>query len=245
MYAVFLTALTAFGLSVLNPMESTCKNLSFNFILSITWLQMSTYFYLGLVGIEVINKSFNGSTPENCEGSCTAIEVTIIVVCILLELTSEKHQFLIAAAVITILVAVLRLLIEVVQLCRHPIEYLQDWVNWLEMPLYLCSIIFTFVFGTPCLCVYRWQWQIGVVSVFLAWIVLITFLQKWPVTGVYVLMFLNIIQTFLKIAYLALLLITACTSCTIMYPLVHEVQWSCTSCTLNLTYVPHVPKGTL
>ena len=23
------------------------------------------------------------------------------------------------------------------------------------------------------------------------------------------------------------------------------VQWSCTSCTLNLTYVPHVPKGTL
>ena len=73
----------------------------------------------------------------------------------------------------------------------------------------MCSIIFTSVFATPCLCVYNWQWQIGVVSVFLGWIGLISFLQKWPVTGIYVLMFINIIQSFLKIAFLALLLVIA------------------------------------
>ena len=94
-------------------------------------------------------------------------------------------------------------------MCRHPLEYLQDWVNWLEIPLYLCSMIFTFVFATPCLCVYNWQWQIGVIAEFLGWIGLISFLQKWPVTGIYVLMFINIIQSFLKIAFLALLLVIA------------------------------------
>ena len=91
----------------------------------------------------------------------------------------------------------------------HPLEYLQDWVNWLEIPLYLFSIIFTFVFTTPCLCVHSWQWQIGVVAVFLGWVGLITFLQKWPVTGVYVLMFVNILGSFMKIAFLALLLVIA------------------------------------
>ena len=74
--------------------------------------------------------------------------------------------------------------------------------------MYLCSMIFTFVFATSCLCVYNWQWQIGVVTIFLSWIVLVSFLQKWPVTGIYVLMFVNIIKSFLKIAFIAVLLVT-------------------------------------
>jgi len=69
--------------------------------------------------------------------------------------------------------------------------------------------MFTFVFATPCLCVYSWQWQIGVVAVFLGWVGLITFLQKWPGTGVYILMFLSILRSFMKIAFLALLLVIA------------------------------------
>ena len=79
----------------------------------------------------------------------------------------------------------------------------------MEIPLYLLSIVFTFVFATPCLCVYSWQWQIGVVAVFLGWVGLITFLQKWHMTGVYVLMFVNILGSFLKVAFLALLLVIA------------------------------------
>ena len=124
-------------------------------------------------------------------------------------LSIHEYRFLFIGAAVTILTALLRLAIEIIQLCRHPEEYLQDWVNWLEIPLYLFSIMFTFVFATPCLCVYSWQWQIGVVAVFLGWIGLITFLQKWPVTGVYILMFINIIVSFLKIAFLALLLVIA------------------------------------
>ena len=125
------------------------------------------------------------------------------------DLTIDEYRFLFIGATFTIATALLRLAIEVIQLCSHPLEYLQDWVNWLEIPLYLCSIIFTFVFATPCLCVYNWQWQIGAIAVFLSWIGLVSFLQKWPVTGVYILMFINIIQSFLKIAFLALLLVIA------------------------------------
>ena len=124
-------------------------------------------------------------------------------------MSSAEYHFLFVGAIISILAALLRLVIEIVQLCSHPLEFLRDWVNWIEIPLYLLSIAFTFVFATPCLCVYNWQWQIGAVSVFLAWIVLITFLQKWPLTGVYVLMFVNIIKSFLSVAFLGALLIIA------------------------------------
>jgi len=48
-----------------------------------------------------------------------------------------------------------------------------------------------------------------VVAVFLGWVGLIAFLQKWPVTGVYALMFVNILVSFMKIAFLALLLVIA------------------------------------
>ena len=161
-----------------------------------------------MIGIEVFNQSLNGSTPEDCEGECTAIK-SYQLHYTHIGLSTHKYHFLIVAAAITIVFAILRTLGEVFQLCRQPLDYLQDWVNWLEIPLYTCSIIFSFIFNTPCLCVHYWQWQIGVVSVFLAWIVLITFLQKWPLTGVYVLMFLNITGTFLKIVFLAQLLVIA------------------------------------
>ena len=127
---------------------------------------------------------------------------------IIVGLSTVEYYFLYFAAVATIMLAVLRLAVEIEQM-RRPLTYLLDWVNWAEISLYLCSIIFVFVFATPCLCVYRWQWQFGVIAVFLGWIVLITFLQKWPLMGVYVLMFMHVIKSYLKVALLALLLITA------------------------------------
>ena len=137
------------------------------------------------------------------------INFIVIAHTIYVGLSVHEYRFLYVGAAVTILTAFLRMAVEIFQLCRHPLEYLLDWVNWLELPLYLFSIIFTFVFATPCLCVYNWQWQIGVVAVFLGWIGLIAFLQKWSVTGVYVLMFVNILVSFLKIAFLALLLVIA------------------------------------
>ena len=171
-----------------------------------------------LEGADVLGGSFNGTAPEDCEGwtkqasvqcnnyyfhSYCSYHVHNV------GLSIHEYRFLYIGAGVTILTALLLLAVEMIQLCAHPLEYLLDWVNWLEIPLYLFSIIFTFVFATPCLCVYSWQWQIGVIAVFLGWIMLISFLRKWSLTGVYVLMFVNIIFSFLKIAFLAMLLVIA------------------------------------
>ena len=99
---------------------------------------------------------------------------------------------------------------EMAQLSIHGLRaYLRDLVNYIEITLYVSSIIFASVFTTPCLHVHHWQWQFGVLAVFLGWIVLITFLQKWPRTGIYVIAFLKIMESFLKVAFLAVLLVIA------------------------------------
>ena len=90
--------------------------------------------------------------------------------------------------------------------------YLTDWVNWInwmEIILFICSIIFVWVYNTECQCALNWQWQIGVVAVFLGWIDLVIFISKFPLTGVFVLMFTKILYTFLKMILLAVLLIVA------------------------------------
>ena len=79
--------------------------------------------------------------------------------------------------------AVIRLLFEMFQAISLKIYYIFDWVNWLELTLFICSIIFVSVYRTDCLCPTDWQWQIGSVAVFLTWIDLIIFIRKLPLTG--------------------------------------------------------------
>ena len=89
------------------------------------------------------------------------------------------------------------------------LEYFKDLVNWTELVLYMCAIIFSWTFHSQCWCPFPWQWQIGAVAVFLSWIALIIFFQKLHLTGVYVLMFTTILCTFLKLTILALLLVVS------------------------------------
>ena len=52
-------------------------------------------------------------------------------------------------------------------------------------------------------------YKVGVLAVFLGWINMITFIKLVPRLGVYVLMFLNVIYSFLKMFLLGLLLVIA------------------------------------
>ena len=99
------------------------------------------------------------------------------------DLSTTNRVSLYIAASIVILVAVLRLLFEFFQLVSVGLYYLFDWVNWLEVALFVCSVIFAFVYLTDCLCPTPWQWQVGCIAVFLAWIDLIIFIRKIPFTG--------------------------------------------------------------
>lgn len=41
-----------------------------------------------------------------------------------------------------------------------------------------------------------WQWNMGVISVFLVWVGLVLYIQKVPQFGIYVVMFTDILRTF-------------------------------------------------
>ena len=105
-----------------------------------------------------------------------------------------------------IIFAFLRIFWELYQLLSRQHEYFKDWINLFEWCLYICSIIFVWVFNSDCLCVSKLQWQVGVVAIFLGWIGLIHFFSKLPI-GIYILMFFEILKTVLKLIAFAFLLV--------------------------------------
>ena len=123
------------------------------------------------------------------------------------ELIGARSRFVFTAAIIVIVLAGMRLLLEASQLVYQLKSYLFDWVNWIEVSLYILSIIFVSVFRTTCLCPQVWQWQIGVMAILLAWIDLIIICAKFPNLGLYVIMFGKIFGTFLKVILLSILLV--------------------------------------
>ena len=138
------------------------------------------------------------------------------------DISTPRRNFLYFASVITILLAIARLIIELVQLVqprekKDPLipqlpykihinwDYFLDWTNYLEIVLYVFSIAFVAVFS-ECACPTNGQWQIGTVAVFFAWIDLLLFLYKLPKIGIYVGMMLQIVRRFLSVVLMAFLL---------------------------------------
>ncbi|XP_064390866.1 transient receptor potential cation channel subfamily A member 1 homolog [Halichondria panicea] len=115
--------------------------------------------------------------------------------------TAELKAFLIVSSAIVLLLAVARLFFETIQFITKRLSYLTDWINWVEVIQYVTTIIFVVVYSTDNFCVLNWQWQIGVISIFLGWINLIS---KLPFVGIYV---LKISMTTLKMLLLTMLLI--------------------------------------
>lgn len=96
---------------------------------------------------------------------------------------------------------------EIGQIIHHRGEYFLQYINYLEGFLYIATIIFVSNFQLQCLP--SWQWQLGAMCIFLSWINFIIFLSQQPIVGIYVVMFQDIIKTFLRMAPMATLLILA------------------------------------
>ncbi len=86
---------------------------------------------------------------------------------------------LIAVAVAIIVISIIHLFIEVGQLLMLKSNYLADWTNYVDVVLFIFSIMFVSSFSN-CLCPSTWQWQLGSVAVFLAWINLLIYLRMLP-----------------------------------------------------------------
>ena len=69
------------------------------------------------------------------------------------------------------------------------------------------TIIFVSGFANDCWCAPPWQWQIGALAVFLAYILFILQLGGMPYFGVYIHMLVNIVITFVELVFLPFFLI--------------------------------------
>ena len=52
-----------------------------------------------------------------------------------------------------------------------------------------------------------WQWQVGIFAVFLAWMNLLYIAAEFPKTGTYIIVFKEILVTFLKLTSFSLILV--------------------------------------
>ena len=123
--------------------------------------------------------------------------------------TEDHNQsFLRVFATIGIISTVIRLLLEGVQLLRNHFYYFLDLENWLEVCLFIGSIIFMISgLQSRCFCPTSWQWQLGAMVVFIAWLNMVLFLKKLYLTGIYVVMFVDILYTFMKMILLSVLFV--------------------------------------
>ncbi|XP_071138004.1 transient receptor potential cation channel subfamily A member 1 homolog isoform X4 [Mytilus edulis] len=103
------------------------------------------------------------------------------------------------------------LLRELLQVYQAKLQYL-GWENLIEWVTYICALLLVIDFKT---CQrdtgFRedWQWSLGATSIFLAWIELVLFLQKFPALGIYVVMFKDILNTFIQFFVVFVLFIVA------------------------------------
>ncbi len=139
----------------------------------------------------------------------------------------DKRASIIGISAVVLIMAFLRLAFEFIQFgtqtasfivdCIHwPLEFAQllpyvtDWVNWIEIAQYTCTIVFSIgIYTTNCFCYPSGLWQTGVAAVFLGWTVLILFISKLPLVGIYVIILTRICITYLKMFILTILMIFA------------------------------------
>ena len=111
-------------------------------------------------------------------------------------------------AVVIVVIASLQLLIKAFQLFSLRGQYFYHLSHWLEPLPALGSIVFASISDTPCLCIPDWQWQIGILTVFVGWITLLLYFRRLPITGIYVVTFFDIFHNVLKVlGLLAVLLV--------------------------------------
>ncbi|KAL5265325.1 hypothetical protein ACHWQZ_G006160 [Mnemiopsis leidyi] len=125
------------------------------------------------------------------------------------EFDQHKKVLVQIAGYIVLATSALRLVLELAQFIVQRVKYFSV-MNFIELVLFGSSIYFchTVFYGLQII-KYRPQWQMGVFSVFIAWMNLIMFLRKFPRIGIYIVMFVTVLLTFLQIMIILLIFIVA------------------------------------
>lgn len=121
------------------------------------------------------------------------------------------------AAILLSCVDLLKRLNRFIQFYRHDgqLKWYLNWNFWRDWRTYLNiqipMLIFTLLFASAileeCLCAAKWQWRIGTVTVFIAWMRLFFELHQFPMIGLYVEMLQKILQQFINVSVVAAVLV--------------------------------------
>ena len=126
------------------------------------------------------------------------------------EPNSSQVVFLRFAAALLLAYCGVRSVTEMLQFLQRRHTYLTEPDNYLEILLIVSTVIFALAGqAEDRFCVESFAWQFGALAVFLAWIDLINYLKKLPLTGIPINMLQNVVLTFLKLFYLPAILIIA------------------------------------
>lgn len=87
---------------------------------------------------------------------------------------------LIVTSILIMFMVTVQILVEAFQLSTQGLEYFRDWTNYVNMGMCICSLIFSSSILHECVCPTPWQWQLGCIAVFLAWIDFLIFLRMIP-----------------------------------------------------------------
>ncbi|XP_071493982.1 transient receptor potential cation channel subfamily A member 1-like [Diadema antillarum] len=129
------------------------------------------------------------------------------------EYQKSTQFFGYAGSWLIIVLAILHIIAKFVQLCFQRSFY-DVVISLREFALYILAILLVYpVSRIQCnngLSIpLEWQWQCGTVAVFLAWINLILFIRRFYPFGIYVIMFLDILRTFMLFVPVLFLFIMA------------------------------------
>ena len=118
----------------------------------------------------------------------------------------------IAIVTVILLVTSIRILIEILQFILNPISYVTSFENHLEIAANILILLFMVdpLYAFNCQSLPNdWPWQCGIFAVFLTWINFFISMKRFPLIGIYILMYVDILFTFLKIVAMALFFLMA------------------------------------
>ena len=121
------------------------------------------------------------------------------------------------AAVIMGCIDLLMRFTRFIQLYRHDgqLKWYFNWSFWrdwstyfnIQIPMLIFTVMFVSSIQEECLCAAKWQWRIGTMTVFIAWIRLFFELHQFPMIGLYVEMLQKILQQFINVSVVAAVLV--------------------------------------
>ncbi|KAL5265822.1 hypothetical protein ACHWQZ_G006498 [Mnemiopsis leidyi] len=120
----------------------------------------------------------------------------------------EKSVWVFISGIITLIASAIRIVIEILQLWYQKHKYI-SLQNFVELALFALSIFFTANVFYASEVISPTAWQIGVFCLLIAWMNFMMFLRKFPGIGIYIVMFVEVLQTFLKIMLVLVLFIVA------------------------------------